>query len=95
MPLNFLWTMGLKRINDITMVDPFHTIFSTRGAVTAVAEALDISLAAVSQWRKRGVIPEGRREAVEAALKLHMEALGGPVASNEPAVTRAIGGAAV
>jgi hypothetical protein len=47
------------------------TLYTTRGAVTAVARALSISDAAVSQWKKRG-IPDDRREAVKVALQAYL-----------------------
>lgn len=65
------------------MSDTFHMIFATRGGVTAVAKALNISLAAVSQWRERGDIPESRREAAQAAIDAHLLTLGGPVGQRE------------
>lgn len=55
-------------------MDLTHTLYTTRGAVTAVARALGISTAAVSQWRARG-IPDDRKAAVEAALRAHLRGL--------------------
>ena len=51
-----------------------HTLYTTRGAVTAVAAALGISRAAVSQWRRIG-IPPGRRAAIEAALAEYLASI--------------------
>jgi hypothetical protein len=62
------------------MRDTFHLIFATRGGVTAVAKALNISLAAVSQWREKGEIPENRRFAAQHAIDAHLSSFGGPVA---------------
>jgi len=56
-------------------MDITRTLYTTRGACAAVASALGISAAAVSQWRLRG-IPADRQEAVEAALKAHLDTLG-------------------
>ena len=56
-------------------MDIHRTLYTTRGACAAVASALEISQAAVSQWRGRG-IPADRVEAVEAALKAHLTAIG-------------------
>ncbi len=44
------------------------TLFTRRGAVTAVAKECRISTAAVSQWRKAG-IPEKRLPAVAKVLE--------------------------
>jgi DNA-binding transcriptional regulator YdaS (Cro superfamily) len=55
-------------------MDLVRTITTTRGAVTAVAEKLGISQAAVSQWRGRG-IPADRVEDVRRALDAHLEEL--------------------
>lgn len=64
-----------------------HTLYTTRGAVTAVAITLGISLAAVSQWRRRG-IPEDRVPAVEAALREYLAKIdarpAAPVAIHTP-----------
>mgnify|MGYP004702151007 CR=1 FL=1 len=49
------------------MTNLHQTLYQRRGAVTFVAGKLGISAAAVSMWRGRG-IPEGRIQAVEAAL---------------------------
>ena len=65
------------------MSDTFHLIFATRGGVTAVAKALNISLAAVSQWRDRGEIPDARKDAAHSAIEAHLASLGGPVAQTE------------
>lgn len=56
-------------------MDIHRTLYATRGASAAVAAALHISQAAVSQWRARG-IPAERLDAVEAALKAHLDTLG-------------------
>ncbi|MDQ1079715.1 hypothetical protein [Pseudoroseomonas cervicalis] len=37
------------------MSEPEDTLFTRRGAVTAVAKECRISTAAVSQWRKTGI----------------------------------------
>jgi hypothetical protein len=82
------WTGTLKALNDLGMSETFHLIFATRGGVTAVAKALNISLAAVSQWRDRGEIPENRKIAAQDAIDAHLSRLGGPVAqapAQEPA----------
>jgi hypothetical protein len=79
------WTGALKALNDLDMSDTLHLIFSTRGGVTAVARALNISLPAVSQWREKGEIPKSRREAAHNAIEAHVSQLGGPVAQQEPA----------
>lgn len=49
-------------------MDVHRTLYSLRGAVTAVARELDISDAAVSQWKKRG-IPTKRIPEVAAVLE--------------------------
>jgi hypothetical protein len=56
-------------------MDIHRTLYTTRGACAAVAGALDISQAAVSQWRLRG-IPADRLPAVTAALKAYLDTLG-------------------
>lgn len=38
-------------------MDVRNTLYTTRGAVSAVARGLGISIAAVSQWKKRGIPP--------------------------------------
>jgi len=73
----------------MAMDDLLQTIMRTRGAVTAVAAALNISPAAVSQWRIRGEVPAARVEAVSAALTQHMAELGGPVAQQPAHSTEA------
>ena len=40
------------------MSEPEDTLFTRRGAVTAVARECRISTAAVSQWRKTGIPPK-------------------------------------
>lgn len=62
-------------------MDITTTLYSTRGAVTAVSAALGISDAAVSQWKKRG-IPDARRVDVERALRVHLETLARPGAAS-------------
>lgn len=64
-------------------MDLHRTLYQTRGAVTAVADALRISDAAVSQWKRRG-IPENRRADVERVL-VQLLADGGPVAQPQDA----------
>lgn len=59
------------------------TLYTTRGAVKAVAKRLAISEAAVSQWRQRG-IPKHRQEAVGAALADHLRTIGAQSAPSEP-----------
>ncbi len=56
-------------------MDIHTTLYATRGAVTSVAGALRVSVAAVSQWKRRG-IPAGRLDAVEAALRAHLDQIG-------------------
>ena len=56
-------------------MDTHRTLFQRRGAVSHVAKKLNISTAAVSQWKKRG-IPSDRTGDVDRALLL-MD--GGPV----------------
>lgn len=61
-------------------MDIEHTLYTTRGAISAVARDLGISTAAVSMWRRRG-IPPGRLEAVEVSLRRHVQSFaphGGP-----------------
>lgn len=48
-----------------------QTLFSTRGAISAVARRLGVTAACVSQWRKRG-IPARRMADVDAALREHV-----------------------
>jgi DNA-binding transcriptional regulator YdaS (Cro superfamily) len=60
-------------------MDLARQLYATRGAVTAVARALGISDAAVSQWKLRG-IPARRWEAVSAAFNAHVAALGADAA---------------
>lgn len=68
------------------MSDPLRVIQMTRGAATAVAQALGISRAAVSQWARVGAIPPARRADVEQALAAFMqEQHGGARASNADA----------
>jgi DNA-binding transcriptional regulator YdaS (Cro superfamily) len=55
-------------------MDTLLTIATTRGAAKAVAQALGISQAAVSQWRGSGV-PAERRDDVERALRAYLEDL--------------------
>ncbi len=52
----------------MALVRPLYT---TRGAVAAVATALGISQAAVSQWTGRG-IPDDRVDDVRRALDAHL-----------------------
>lgn len=66
------------------MADPFDLLFTTRGAVAAVARALGISQAAVSQWRQAG-IPDSRRADVETALAEHLGSLRDRLAANRAA----------
>lgn len=61
-------------------MDIYRTLYTTRGAGKAVAEALGISDAAVSQWRKRG-IPEDRRADVERVLTQFIASLSPELAS--------------
>jgi DNA-binding transcriptional regulator YdaS (Cro superfamily) len=61
-------------------MDIATTLYTTRGAVTAVAARLGISDAAVSQWKTRG-IPERRIADVEAALREYLATLRAEVAS--------------
>jgi DNA-binding transcriptional regulator YdaS (Cro superfamily) len=49
-------------------MDVHSTLYTTRGAVTAVAKRLGISDAAVSRWKTRG-IPPNRAAEVETALR--------------------------
>ena len=64
-------------------MDVRTTLYGTRGAVTAVARHLNITDAAVSQWKTRG-IPAKRLPQVEAALREHLERIGGhPIAAGE------------
>lgn len=58
-------------------MDVRQTLYSTRGAVTAVAKKLGISDAAVSQWKTRG-IPSRRLDDVERALREHLAAIAAP-----------------
>ncbi len=51
------------------------TLYATRGAVSAVAAAIGVSSAAVSQWRRRG-IPTKRMPAIEEALRVHLASIG-------------------
>lgn len=60
-------------------MDVRTTLYGTRGAVTAVARTLNISDAAVSQWKTRG-IPAKRLPQVEAALREHLARLVGQAA---------------
>jgi len=55
-------------------MDLRSTLYSTRGAVTAVARELGISDAAVSQWKRRG-IPVRREPEIETALRRHLDRL--------------------
>lgn len=50
------------------MSDILHSIRMTRGASTAVARALNISPAAISQWSSRGFIPKDREEEAARAF---------------------------
>jgi DNA-binding transcriptional regulator YdaS (Cro superfamily) len=52
-------------------MDTFQTLYRTRGASAAVAAALGISQAAVSQWRAKG-IPADRLPMVEQVLRDHL-----------------------
>jgi DNA-binding transcriptional regulator YdaS (Cro superfamily) len=73
------------------MTDPLRVIKMikmTRGASTAVATALGISRAAVSQWASAGHIPAARidevRQALDAYLRAH-DGAGPPDADAMPA----------
>jgi predicted transcriptional regulator len=49
------------------MIELHDAIFRRRGAVSHVAACLGLSVAAVSQWKKRG-IPERHAEKIQEAL---------------------------
>jgi predicted transcriptional regulator len=55
-------------------MDILGTIATTRGAAKAVADALGISQAAVSQWRAIGV-PEDRQADAARALAQYLDSL--------------------
>ncbi len=63
-------SLGLQcavRPPNLCGMDIYRTLYTTRGAGKAVAEALGISDAAVSQWKRRG-IPSDRQAEVERVL---------------------------